>query len=304
MRRYWDAAAVERRRWTDDDAAAALREALAKAVSSQMMSDVPLGAFLSGGVDSSAIVAMMVEASHGEGGAVNTFSMGFADGSYNELPYAREIATRFGTRHREGTVEPDLVELFDRLVVHLDEPFADVSLFPTYLVSQIARRHVTVALSGDGGDELFGGYDAYEADALARRLAAAMPRRAVPALAALAGLLPPSEKKKGLVNKVKRFVQGVAEAPADIEHYRWMTFLGPAAKRRLYTPALRAALTGSDVYRPVRECLGTAGTDDSPQPPALCGSLCLPGGRHPGESRPYEHGDLAGGRARRFSTWV
>ena len=262
VRRYWDAASVERRSWSEADAAAALRAALAKAVSSQMMSDVPLGAFLSGGVDSSAIVAMMVEASGGEGGAVNTFSMGFADGSYNELPYAREIAARFGTRHREGTVEPDLVDLFDRLVVHLDEPFADVSLFPTYLVSQIARRHVTVALSGDGGDELFGGYDAYEADVLARRLAAAMPRRAVPALAALAGLLPPGEKKKGLVNKAKRFVQGLAEAPADIEHYRWMTFLGAAAKRRLYTPDLRTALTGSDVYRPVRDVLKAAGSDD------------------------------------------
>ena len=262
VRRYWDAASVERRSWSEADAAAALRAALAKAVSSQMMSDVPLGAFLSGGVDSSAIVAMMVEASGGEGGAVNTFSMGFADGSYNELPYAREIAARFGTRHREGTVEPDLVDLFDRLVVHLDEPFADVSLFPTYLVSQIASRHVTVALSGDGGDELFGGYDAYEADALARRLAAAMPRRAVPALAALAGLLPPGEKKKGLVNKAKRFVQGLAEAPADIEHYRWMTFLGAAAKRRLYTPDLRTALTGSDVYRPVRDVLKAAGSDD------------------------------------------
>jgi asparagine synthase (glutamine-hydrolysing) len=262
VRRYWDAASVERRRWTEDDAAVALREALAKAVSGQMMSDVPLGAFLSGGVDSSAIVAMMVEASGGDGAAVNTFSMGVADGSYNELPYAREIAARFGTRHREGTVEPDLLALFDRLIVHLDEPFADVSLFPTYLVSQMARQHVTVALSGDGGDELFGGYDAYEADALARRLAAVLPRRAVPALAGLAGLLPPSERKKGLVNKARRFIQGVAEAPADIEHYRWMTFLGAAAKRRLYTPALRAALTRSDVYRPVRDVLGAAGTDD------------------------------------------
>ena len=260
--RYWDAADVTPRQWSDDDAVAALREVLARVVDRQMMSDVPLGAFLSGGVDSSAIVAMMVQAKGTNSAAVNTFSMGFADGSYNELPFARKVAERFGTTHREAIVEPNLVDLFDQLVVHLDEPFADVSLFPTYLVSEVAQQHVTVALSGDGGDELFGGYDAYAADQLARRVAAVMPRRALPALAGLIGILPPNEKKKGLLNKLKRFVQGVAEEPVDIEHYRWMAFLPPAVKRRLYSTALRDALTTSDVYRPVRETLGAAGTDD------------------------------------------
>ncbi len=98
---------------------------------------------------------------------VRSFSIGFADGTYNELPYAREIATRFGTRHREQVVSPDLGDLFEKLVVHLDEPFADVSMFPTFAVSQLAREDVKVVLSGDGGDELFGGYDTYEAQALA-----------------------------------------------------------------------------------------------------------------------------------------
>lgn len=262
VRRYWDAAAVAERRWRGDEAAQALRETLGRAVASQMMSDVPLGALLSGGVDSSAVVGLMAEASGRRGGPVNTFSMGFADGSYDERPYARAVARRFGTRHREGTVDPDLEQLFHQLVVHLDEPFADVSLFPTYLVSRIAREHVTVALSGDGGDELFGGYDAYAADALARRLAWVVPRGALPVLADLAALLPPSEKKKGLVNKVRRFLRGAADAPPSIEHYRWMTFLGPAAKRGLYTEGLQRALAGSDVYRPVRDCLRAAGTDD------------------------------------------
>ena len=262
VRRYWDAAAVPERSWRGDEAAQALRETLGRAVASQMMSDVPLGALLSGGVDSSAVVGLMAEASGRRGGPVNTFSMGFADGSYDERPYARAVARRFGTRHREGTVEPDLEQLFHQLVVHLDEPFADVSLFPTYLVSRIAREHVTVALSGDGGDELFGGYDAYAAAALARRLAWVVPHGALPVLADLAALLPPSEKKKGLVNKVRRFLRGAADAPPSIEHYRWMTFLGPAAKRGLYTEALQRALAGSDVYRPVRDCLRAAGTDD------------------------------------------
>jgi asparagine synthase (glutamine-hydrolysing) len=262
VRRYWDAADISPRPWTDDEAADALREALSRAVSRQMMSDVPLGVFLSGGIDSSSVVALMADACCGNGGSVNTFSMGFADGSYNELPYAREIANQFGTLHREGTVEPDLLALFEKLVVHLDEPFADVSLFPTYLVSQIARQHVTVALSGDGGDELFGGYDTYEADQLARRFSRVVPRSVLPVLAGVTALLPPSKRKKGFVNKVKRFMQGVTEAPQSIEHYRWMTFLSAASKRRLYTQDLQASLTDSDVYRPVRDCLRAAGTDD------------------------------------------
>ena len=260
--RYWDAAAIDPRPWRDDEAAEALRETLERAVTSQMMSDVPLGAFLSGGIDSSAIVGLMTNAPGGNNGPVNTFSMGFADGSYNELPYAREIAERFETRHRERIVEPHVEDLFDTLVVHLDEPFADVSLFPTFLVSQIAREHVTVALSGDGGDELFGGYDTYAADAMARRMSHVVPRAAIPALAGLAAMFPPTEKKKGLVNKLQRFMQGVADMPPAIEHYRWMTFLGPAAKRLLYTQALQAELIDSDVYQPVRACLAAAGTDD------------------------------------------
>jgi len=188
--------------------------------------------------------------------------MGFADGSYDELPYAREVAARFGTRHREGTVTPDLVDLFEKLIVHLDEPFADVSLFPTYLVSQMAREHVKVALTGDGGDELFGGYDTYVAQRLARRFARLTPAAAVSALDRLVALWPPSEKKKGVVNKVRRFIQGSAQAPADIEHYRWMTFLGPASKRRLYSARLRTALEASDVYAPVRDALRAADSSD------------------------------------------
>ena len=262
VERYWDVASVSVRDWTDDEAAAALREALGRAVSGQMMSDVPLGAFLSGGIDSSAIVALMTDGSDGDAGPVNTFSMGFEAASYNELPYAREVATRFETHHREGMVNPDLSDLFDRLVTHFDQPFADVSLFPTYLVSQIAREHVTVALSGDGGDELFGGYDTYEAQAFARLVAIVVPEAAMPLVAAITAMLPPSEKKKGLVNTLRRFTLGMAGAPSSIAQYRWMTFLDAGAKKRLYTPALQTALVDSDVYAPIRRQLRGAHTDD------------------------------------------
>jgi asparagine synthase (glutamine-hydrolysing) len=258
VHRYWDAADVPLRDWSDDEAAEALRGALRKAVVSQLMADVPLGAFLSGGIDSSSIVAFMSEAS---AQPVNSFSIGFADGTYNELPYAREVASIFKTNHRERSVSPDLGDLFERLVVHLDEPFADVSLFPTFSVSELAREHVKVVLSGDGGDELFGGYDSYQAQALAARLGW-MGEALIPAIAGVAAALPPTEKKKGLVNKVKRFSAGAATAPADLGHYRWMVYLGSRAKARLYNGGLRDALRSHDVYAPVREALGRFGQDD------------------------------------------
>jgi asparagine synthase (glutamine-hydrolysing) len=253
VRRYWNAADVAPREWTEEAAVEALRATLSTAVRSQMMSDVPIGLFLSGGIDSSAVGIMLRDAPGGSD--VSSFSMGFDDGSYNELPYAREVAALCGTKHFEGTVTPDVASLFDRLIVHLDEPFADVSLFPTYLVSRMASERVKVVLTGDGGDELFGGYDAYEAEALAGRWAGLLPDRAARAADRVLSMVPPTEKKKGLVNKAQRFVDGLAHAPASIAHYRWMTFLGPGDKARLYSPGFRDALLSSDVYAPVHGAL-------------------------------------------------
>ena len=258
--RYWDAAHVAPRAFTDAEAAGALRETLSRAVRSQMMADVPIGVFLSGGIDSSAVAVLMK--GQPAGAPVSSFSMGFDDGSYNELPFAREIAGLCGTEHHEGMVSPDVAGLFDRLVVHMDEPFADVSMFPTFMVSQMAREHVKVVLTGDGGDEMFGGYDAYQAQAMAARWDGLAPQPAVRALDAALELVPPTSKKKGLVNKARRFVSGLAGAPADIAQYRWMTFLNAAAKRELYTARFQEALIASDVYRPVREALARWGTDD------------------------------------------
>ena len=260
VRRYWDAADVQVRAWTDADAADALGATLRRAVRSQMMADVPLGVFLSGGIDSSAVARFMTE--ERDGSAVHSFSMGFSDGSYNELPYARLMAALCGTHHHEGTVTPDVAALFDRLIVHLDEPFADVSLFPTFLVSGMAQAHVKVVLTGDGGDELFGGYDAYEAQALAARWSGVLPEAVVRAADTVLERVPPTEKKKGIVNKARRFVEGLAHAPESIAQYRWMTFLSAGAKSRLYTPAFRQALVSSDVYAPVRAALARGGDGD------------------------------------------
>src|SRR5690606_14264060 len=131
---------------------------LADAVSSHMISDVPIGAFLSGGMDSSLVVGLMAEASSRP---VRTFSIGFDEPQFDELDAARVVARHFGTEHHEFVVRPDAVGIVEPLIDHFDEPFGDASAIPTWYVSEMARHHVTVTLSGDGGDELFGGYDRY-----------------------------------------------------------------------------------------------------------------------------------------------
>jgi asparagine synthase (glutamine-hydrolysing) len=224
---------------TEPECAEALLELLRDAVKLRLMSDVPLGAFLSGGIDSSTIVALMSEVSDAP---VKTFSIGFADPTYNELAYARLVSQSFGTHHHEVILEPDIADLALRLVAHFDEPFADFSIFPTFLVSQAARQVVTVALSGDGGDELFAGYDTYLAQRLERRFYRHLPgplrHRVLPRLMSA---LPPQSAKKGAFNKALRFVEGGA-LPAHLQHARWMLFVNEAQRSALYQPVLREAL--------------------------------------------------------------
>ena len=254
---YWHAPSETDSERSESEWIEELRDTLGRAVASQMMSDVPFGAFLSGGLDSSTVVALMAEAS---AQPIKTFSIAFAEGSYDESSYAREIARLFETEHHQETIEPNVSELFDKLIVHLDEPFADTSLFPTYLVSQVAAKDVKVVLSGDGGDELFAGYDWYVADRVARTLARFPGRRALTMLHNLSEWVPPSEKKKGLVNKVKRFLAGAASAP-ELEHYRWLTQVTPESKARLYSRSFSDALRSSDPTLPVLAKLGETRDD-------------------------------------------
>ena len=135
-----------------------LEHRLFEATKIRLISDVPLGAFLSGGTDSSTVVGLMARAS---AGPVKTFSIGFKKDDFNEAHYARMVAKKFGTDHHELILEPDVVQTVEHLTCSLEEPFGDSSMLPTYYVSQMARQHVTVALSGDGGDEIFAGYDRY-----------------------------------------------------------------------------------------------------------------------------------------------
>jgi asparagine synthase (glutamine-hydrolysing) len=223
-------------RW--EDYAEQLYGVLKESVKLELISDVPLGAFLSGGIDSSSVVALMSQMSDRP---VKTFSIGFEDQSYNELDYARKVAKHFGTDHHEFILKPNIEDLAVTLMDYLDEPLGDFSIFPTYLVSKVAREQVTVALSGDGGDELFAGYDTY----IANRIGAYYEKLPgflrnsllTPGLR----LIPPSPKKKGIINLARRFVEG-AVLPPSLMHARWMTFLTQEEKSQLYTDLFKNEL--------------------------------------------------------------
>src|SRR5262249_2425555 len=150
----------------EDECVEQLRELLVEAVKLHQISDVPIGAFLSGGIDSSAVVATMAQLTSSR---VKTFSIGFAEEDFSELDHARRVAKQFGTDHHELILRPDVVQIAEDLAWYLDEPFGDTSAIPTYMVSKLASEHVTVVLTGDGGDELFAGYDKYVTEQRERR---------------------------------------------------------------------------------------------------------------------------------------
>jgi asparagine synthase (glutamine-hydrolysing) len=206
-----------------------LRELLRESVRYRLIADVPLGVFLSGGLDSSTVVAVMREVSSDP---VKTFSIGFEDQSYNELPYARLIARHFGTDHHEFIVKPDAVNLLPRLIQFFDEPFADSSAIPVYYLSQLARRHVTVALGGDGGDEGFAGYETYAAYRLAA-LYRRIPGRLRAVIPPLVAQLPVSHSKISFDYKARRFIEG-ALLPPERGHYAWKVVFSDEMKRELY----------------------------------------------------------------------
>lgn len=206
---------------------------LNRAVKMRMIADVPLGAFLSGGIDSSSIVSSMAAQSNLP---IKTFSIGFEEKSYSELKYSSLVAQQFNTDHYTKNLTPNINSLVIELADFWDEPLADFSNFPTYLVSKIAREKVTVALSGDGGDEIFGGYEHYIAQKIARIIDFPLLRPFHKLLAQATHLFPPSGLKKGFVNRVKRFSEGLHNSFLN-RHFRWMMFLAGYQKKKIYSPA-------------------------------------------------------------------
>jgi asparagine synthase (glutamine-hydrolysing) len=234
---YWDASYQPVHK-NEAECAEILSGLINDAVRLCLISDVPLGAFLSGGIDSSTVVGYM---SQSASDPVRTFSIGFEDNTYNELPYAEAVANHFGTKHHVEVLKSDHTDLTEQLVAQFDEPFADTSVFPTFLVSRLASREVKVVLSGDGGDELFAGYDTYLAEKVDKyygRLPRQLRQQVLPRIA---GRLPPQPAKKGVINKVKRMIEGGASDPS-LQHTRWMMFLNASEKNSLYRSDLRATL--------------------------------------------------------------
>jgi asparagine synthase (glutamine-hydrolysing) len=229
-----------------------LRAQVRAATARRMISDVPLGAFLSGGIDSTAVVAAMAESSSEP---VKTFSIGFTSEKFNELPLARLVAKRFGTEHHELIVEPDALELIPRIVRHYGEPFADDSAIPSFYVAEMARAHVTVALNGDGGDESFGGYPRYavnRASAQLERLPMALRR----ALANVGMRVPESGTIDSWPSRIRRAAETLA-LDGSARYVAYMTHLNGVRRERLYTDEYRRLVGDSvalDVMaRPWRE---------------------------------------------------
>ena len=215
-----------------------LRARLRDSVRAHLLSDVPVGVLLSGGVDSAALAALAAQETPEP---LHTFTIGFAERSFDERADARLVAERYGTEHHELLVKPEPELLLRALAEAFDEPFADSSALPTYLVSQLAAEHVKVALSGEGGDELFGGYYTYSADLFADRLAP-LARMARPLVEAL----PASTRKASLDYKAKRFVRAAHLPPLE-RHHGWKEIFSPEARAEL--TGRRAAVDPVDVYR-------------------------------------------------------
>jgi asparagine synthase (glutamine-hydrolysing) len=242
VRRYWKLSYRRKVNLTENEACEALIDQLREAVRLRLISDVPLGAFLSGGVDSSLIVALMAELS----GRVRTFSIGFEESDFDELPYARLVAERYGTDHSEMIVRPDATEIIPKLVWHYNEPYADASAIPTYCVSQMTRQHVTVALNGDAGDENFGGYRRYLVDRATRgfdRLPGGVQR----SVAAVADRLPVRRRTRSLANRAARWLQRVSEEPQRRYARRIMHFQ-PEIREEVCTPGFLEAANGRSPF--------------------------------------------------------
>ncbi len=241
-KRYWQPRYSPKIKISEQEAIEETTRILRESVRLRMISEVPLGAFLSGGVDSSTVVALMAQESSQP---VKTFSIGFAEQDFSELKYARRVAEHVGAEYNEFIVRPNALEILPTLVSHYGEPYADSSAVPTYYVSKETRKHVTVALNGDGGDESFAGYERYAAMRLAERYQT-IPKVFRKSLVEFpARLLPASELRRSRVRDLKRFVNA-AGLPSVERYFRWNSAFTSAEKQELFTKEFRNETSGEN----------------------------------------------------------
>ena len=243
-RQYWDLSFQPTTGLDEETYAAGLLSKLRESVAIHLVSEVPLGAFLSGGVDSSAIVGLMADLLPQ---AVNTASIGFCESGFDEIPYARAVAEKFATRAHEKIVKADAVAILDDLMWYFDEPFADSSMVPTYYVSQVARERVTVCLSGDGGDENFAGYRRHRIDVMENRIRRLTPQFLREPLFGTLGRLYPKADWMPQVLRAKTLFTNVSLSP-EHAYFNTMSWFTPEMKRVLYGQPLGNAVRGYDAF--------------------------------------------------------
>lgn len=255
---YWDLSFGHLDQRSEEEWCELLRHELCEATQIRLMSDVPLGAFLSGGIDSSSVVAMMSGLTQQP---VTTCSIGFDLEEYNEVRFARQIAGRFSTDHYEHFVQPNAVEIVDKLAWHYDEPFADSSAVPTYYLSKIAREHVTVALGGDGGDESFAGYRRYMLDNYENKMRAYLPARLRRRVFGFLGRWYPALAWAPRVVRGRATFQSLACSPLE-GYFHSVSIFRPNEKHHLFAPEFRRSLGGYDSLNVLQEHYDRAQTDD------------------------------------------
>ncbi len=257
-REYWDVRFTLDNPSSTEDACAELVHRLRESVKLRMIAEVPLGAFLSGGVDSSAVVATMAGLSDGP---VNTCSIAFDDPKFNESEFAGKVAERYKTHHRVETVKSDDFDLIDTLARLYDEPHADSSAIPTWRVCQLARKHVTVALSGDGGDETFGGYRRYRLHLMEERMRSTLPAGIRQPLFGLLGRVYPKADWAPRVLRAKTTFEGMARSSVEAYFHSVSILRGPM-RARLFSDSLKRELAGYSALEVFDFHAGRAGTDD------------------------------------------
>jgi asparagine synthase (glutamine-hydrolysing) len=247
LERYWRLNFSETEDGDDDEISERIRDHLREAVRIRLMSERPLGVFLSGGVDSAAVVAMMAEL---ETGPIRTFSIGFESDRFDERPFARLVADQFSTEHTEHVVEPDALAILPKLITHYGDPFGDSSSIPSYYVAEAAAQEVTVALNGDGGDESFAGYNRYAANLLSGRLES-IPYPVRRLVAAAASAVPEPRRIDSTTGRIRRLAIALPQ-PAHRRYANAMSYISQAERQELYEPEFAAQIDPEFVHDMIR----------------------------------------------------